>query len=80
MKKIIYGVAAAAVALLSACETLAPQENVSEIVSSVTSEKVVLTATIGNDDTKTYLEWDGNVFKTRWAGRSDLSVRCRCEL
>lgn len=67
MKKIIYGVAAAAVALLSACETLAPQENVSEIVSSVTSEKVVLTATIGNDDTKTYLEWDGNVFKTRWA-------------
>ena len=67
MKKIIYGVAAAAVALLSACETLAPQENVSEIVSSVTSEKVVLTATIGNDDTKTYLEWDRNVFKTRWA-------------
>ena len=69
MKKIIYGAAAAAVALFSACETLAPVDGAMKegAASDTASEKVVLTATIGNDDTKTYLEWDGKVFKTLWS-------------
>ena len=61
MKKLIYGAAVAAIALFSACENLAPVEAV-----DADSEKVILTATLGND-TKTYLEWNGSVFKTRWA-------------
>ena len=69
MKKIIFGTVVAALAMLSACENLAPVEpsvNVSGVGSVLPSEPVVLTATIGAD-TKTFLEWDGNVFKTRWA-------------
>ena len=61
MKKLIYGAAMAAIALFSACENLAPVEAV-----DADSEKVILTATLGND-TKTYLEWNGSAFKTRWA-------------
>ena len=61
MKKLIYGAAMAAIALFSACENIAPVEAV-----DADSEKVILTATLGND-TKTYLEWNGSVFKTRWA-------------
>lgn len=69
MKKIIFGTVVAALAMLSACENLAPVEpsvNVSGVGSVLPSEPVVLTATIGAD-TKTFLEWDGNAFKTRWA-------------
>lgn len=76
MKKIIYGAAAAAVALFSACETLAPVDGAMTegAASDTASEKVVLTATIGNDDTKTYLEWDGKVFKTRWSEDDEFYV------
>lgn len=76
MKKIIYGAAAAAVALFSACETLAPVDGAMKegAASDTASEKVVLTATIGNDDTKTYLEWDGKVFKTRWSEDDEFYV------
>lgn len=75
MKKMMFrAVAATAVALLSACETLAPSEGtLPHGVSGPDSDKVVLTATIGSD-TKTYLEWDGNVFKTRWAEGDEILV------
>ena len=66
MKKLIYGAAMAAIALFSACENIAPVEAV-----DADSEKVILTATLGND-TKTYLEWNGSVFKTRWAEDDEI--------
>ena len=66
MKNIIYGTAVAAAVMLSACEMLAPQQG--------TDQKVVkLTATI-EGDTKTFLEWDGRVFKTRWAEEDGFYV------
>ena len=64
MKKILFGTAVAAAAMLSACETLAPQDGVVEGTVQET-ERIILTATIGAD-TKTYLEWQDSVFKTRW--------------
>ncbi len=71
MKKIIFGVVVAAMAMLSACENFTPVEdapsgNTVGVGSGSVSQPAVLTATIGTD-TKTFLEWDGNVFKTRWA-------------
>ena len=56
----------AAIALFSACENIALVETPDE-----NAEKVILTATVGND-TKTYLEWDGQVFKTRWAEDDEI--------
>ena len=78
MKKILFGTAMAALAMLSACETLAPVDgapsgSISGAGSATGSEQVTLTATIGSD-TKTYLEWDGRVFKTRWAEGDEIMV------
>lgn len=76
MKKIIFGLTVAAVALLSACETLAPQEGAAQSgsVSGATSDKVTLTATVGAD-TKVFLEQtEDYVFKTRWEAGDDFIV------
>ena len=76
MKKIIFGLTVAAVALLSACETLAPQEGAAQSgsVSGTTSDKVTLTATLGAD-TKVFLEQtEDYVFKTRWEAGDDFIV------
>lgn len=71
MKKIIFGTAAA-IMMLSACETLVSHEG--EISSDANSEKVVLTATVGND-TKVYLEQvSQSIFKTRWADEDEFLV------
>lgn len=71
MKKIFFATAAA-IMMFSACETLVSHEG--ETSSDVNSEKVVLTATVGND-TKTYLEQVSNTkFKTRWAEDDDFIV------
>ena len=62
----------AAMALLSACENLQVQEpdtqaSVSASVSGGASDnQVIFTASLGVD-TKTYLEWDGQVYKTLWS-------------
>ena len=56
--------------LLSACEAIQPQEEIrpsgSISGSGAQSSSNLITANIGTD-TKTYLEWDGEVFKTRWS-------------
>lgn len=70
MKKILFGTAVAAAAMLSACETLAPQDGVVEGTVQDT-ERIILTATIGAD-TKTYLEWQDSVFKTRWTADDEI--------
>lgn len=72
MKKIIFGTVVAAAVMLSACETLAPQEGKVEGTVQET-EEVLLTAAIGAD-TKTFLEWDGQVFKTRWNDEDEFLV------
>ena len=56
---------AAAVALLSSCETFVEQE-VSVDVLPAEKEQVVFTAGLGVD-TKTYLELEEGVYKTRWS-------------
>ena len=56
---------AAAVALLSSCETFVEQE-VSVDVLPAEKEQVVFTAGLGVD-TKTYLEYEEGVYKTRWS-------------
>ena len=72
MKRIFIGIAVAAMALLSACENLQVQEpdtqaSVSASVSGGASDnQVIFTASLGVD-TKTYLEWDGQVYKTLWS-------------
>lgn len=70
MKKILFGTAVAAAVMLSACETLAPQDGVVEGTVQET-ERIILTATIGAD-TKTYLEWQDSVFKTRWTADDEI--------
>lgn len=70
MKKILIGIAATVVALFSACENLEIQEPETQDVlvsggSAGTDGKVLFTATIGAD-TKTYLDWNGSVYKTVW--------------
>lgn len=72
MKKILFGTAVAAAAMLSACETLAPQDGAIEGTVQET-ERIILTATIGAD-TKTYLEWEDSVFKTRWAADDEIMI------
>lgn len=64
--------------MLSACENLEIQE--SEIQGTVVSDvpedseaKVIFTATIG-PDTKTYLDWDGKVYKTLWEQEDRIYV------
>lgn len=56
--------------LLSACEAIQPQEEIrpsgSISGSGAQGSSNLITANIGTD-TKTYLEWDGEVFKTRWS-------------
>lgn len=59
MKRIFIGTALAVMAMFSACESLEIQEPETQ------DEAVLFTATIGAD-TKTYLEWDGEVYKTVW--------------
>lgn len=69
MRKNIFGAALTALVMLSACETLEPQQGiVSGAVVEETVAEDVITATIGAD-TKTYLEWDwvNEVYKTRWS-------------
>lgn len=56
---------AAAVALLSSCETFVEQEVSVEVLPAV-KEQVVFTAGLGAD-TKTYLEYEEGVYKTRWS-------------
>ena len=68
----------AAMALLSACENLQVQEpenlgSVSIGVSGGSSDQVIFTATLGAD-TKTYLEWDGQVYKTMWSEGDNIYV------
>ena len=71
MKKIIFGTAAAMI-MLSACETLVSHEG--EISSDANSEKVILTAALG-DQTKTYLEQvNTSNFKTRWSEDDEFLV------
>lgn len=70
MRKNIFGAALTALVMLSACETVEPQQGiVSGAVVEETVAEDVITATIGAD-TKTYLEWDwvSEVYKTRWSG------------
>lgn len=80
MKKYIFGAALAALVMLSACETVEPQEILSDSTASesvsrpsgtsgaVNGGTDLITATIGAD-TKTYLEYDwvSQVYKTRWS-------------
>lgn len=74
MRKNIFGIAVAMFAMLSACETINTQEGVVGNGAQVTvSDRATLTASIGAD-TKTYLEWDGKVYKTRWAEYDDIIV------
>lgn len=78
MKRIFLGTALVAMTMLSACENLEIQE--SEIQGTVVSDvpedseaKVIFTATIG-PDTKTYLDWDGKVYKTLWEQEDRIYV------
>lgn len=78
--------------LLSACEAIQPQEEIrpsgSISGSGAQGSSNLITANIGTD-TKTYLEWNGDVFKTRWSEndyiflieeRDDSLVFERCPL
>lgn len=62
---------AAAVAMLSACESLAPQAVVEQEASS--EEKVTFTASLGAD-TKTYLEYRDGVYKNLWAPEDEICI------
>ena len=64
MKNRLFGIAAAAMALLSSCETIVEQEISVEVLPA--EEQTVFTANLGAD-TKTYLEYQDGVYKTRWA-------------
>lgn len=61
MKRILSGIALAVIAMLSSCENIELQEQ----DAYAESQKVLFTATLGTD-TKTYLEWNGSVYKTLW--------------
>lgn len=63
MKFRFFGAVAAALALFASCETLVEQEFSVEFLP--TQEQVIFTADLGVD-TKTYLEYEDNVYKTRW--------------
>lgn len=78
MKRIFKGLAVAAMTVLSACETIKLQDNVSpeDGVSGVDTEKTqIFTATLGAD-TKVYLDYDSeqNVYKTVWHEGDFISV------
>ncbi len=67
MKKIIYGTAVAAAVMLSSC-----QKHVTQIDTDEQKDKVVLTASIG-EETKTFLEQTSDfTFKVRWAEEDDI--------
>lgn len=69
MKKNIFGIAVAALAMLSACERHEPQV---EPAPETNKEQVILTASIGAE-TKTFLEQvSEDVFKVRWAEDDDI--------
>ena len=70
MKKILIGTAIALMAMLSACDTIQPQEPVSPesgVTEGVAEPTMLFTATLGAD-TKVYLDYDSeqNVYKTVW--------------
>lgn len=62
---------AAAVAMLSACESLAPQAVVEQ--EAFSEEKVTFTASLGAD-TKTYLEYRDGVYKNLWAPEDEICI------
>ena len=63
------GFVVSALALLSSCETIVPQEMTVEVLPA--EEQVIFTADLGAD-TKTYLEYQDGVYKTRWAEGDDI--------
>lgn len=65
MKRRLLTMAAVVVAMLSSCETFVEQKVSVEVLPAV-NEQVVFTAGLGVD-TKTYLEYEDGVYKTRWS-------------
>ena len=63
------GFVVSALALLSSCETIVPQEMTVEVLPA--EEQVIFTADLGVD-TKTYLEYQDGVYKTRWSENDDI--------
>jgi len=74
MKKVLFGCAVAVLALFSACENLEPQvQTVTSTVKVNTEDAVIFTADLGVD-TKTYLEFEEGVYKTRWSRGDRLFI------
>ena len=74
MKKVLFGCAVAVLALFSACENLEPQvQTVTSTVKVNTEDAVIFTAGLGVD-TKTYLEFEKDVYKTRWESADNIFI------
>ena len=72
MKRKLIGMAIAAGAMLSACQTL---ENPTEFDTPVQDNATIFTADLG-PQTKTYLDFDAEtgVYKTKWADGDDIFI------
>lgn len=75
MKRQLIGMAIAAGAMLSACQTL---ENPKEFDAPVQDNATIFTADLG-PQTKTYLDFDAEsgVYKTKWADRDGIIILAR---
>lgn len=71
MKNRLFGIAVTLMALLSSCETIVEQKVSIEVLP--TEEKTVFTANLGVD-TKTYLEYQDDVYKTLWEADDNIFV------
>ena len=71
MKNRLFSMTAAAIALLSSCEEMVQQEILYEVLPA--EEQTVFTANLGVD-TKTYLEYEEGVYKTRWEAGDDIFI------
>ena len=71
MKSRLFSTAVALMALLSSCETIVEQSISVEVLP--TEGQTVFTATLGAD-TKTYLEYQDGVYKTRWEADDQIFV------
>ena len=71
MKNRLFGIAVSLMALLSSCETIVEQEISVEVLPA--AEQVIFTADLGVD-TKTYLEYQDGVYKTRWNAGDQIFV------
>lgn len=71
MKYRLFGAAVAAMAMLASCETLVEQEVSVEVLPA--DRQVIFTADLGAD-TKTYLEFQDGVYKTRWDSDDEIFI------